>query len=113
LEADEEGESEDPATDNSLRSVPELARGGQAHSPDHCPARAHARDGEAMSIRDIVRRERWEMNRGAYEAELMLLGAGDGTDTRDEGDGWTMVTESYVNVTLAERWRRMNEQLFG
>ena len=60
-----------------------------------------------MSIRDIVRRERWEMNRGAHEAELMLAGAMYRPDIRDEGDDvWEMIIDSYTNEVLAKGWRR-------
>jgi hypothetical protein len=63
-----------------------------------------------MSIRDIVRRERWEMNRCAHEAELMLLGVT--TDVRDEGDAWHMIIESYETFTISDSWRRALEHLF-
>lgn len=67
-----------------------------------------------MSIRDIVRRERWEMSRCAHEAELALLGCGTGTsDVRDEGDSaWAMILTDYVNTMVAETRQLVNEHLF-
>jgi hypothetical protein len=66
-----------------------------------------------MSIRDIVRRERWEMNCRAHESELMLLGMTT-TDMRDEGDSaWAMILTDYVNTLVAETRRRVNERLAG
>lgn len=59
-----------------------------------------------MSIRDIVRRERWEMNRGAHEAELMLFNM---TPDIRETDGWEVIVDSYTNETIACAVRHVNE----
>lgn len=67
-----------------------------------------------MSIRDIVRRERWEINRCAHEAEIALSGltTSDLFDAAGAPESaWASIVADYVNTVVAENRRQLAQQL--